>query len=134
MRNPLAGANHSLCGAYLVKTKTGKSIYISGDTSYFRGFEEIGREFSIDLAIINLGGYSHGIPKFMAHLNPRQVVKAFRDLRAKHLLIVHWGSFRLTSEPVHFPPLQLRQEMVKAGIADRLVHLDHGETLYYHPH
>lgn len=131
MRNPLMGANNSLCGSYLIKTKTGKIIYISGDTSYFRGFQEIGREFSIDLAIINLGGYSHGVPKFMAHLNPKQAVKSFRELQAKHLLIAHWGSFRLTSEPVHFPPIQLKKEMAKAGIADRLVHLDHGETLFY---
>ncbi|CAB1063138.1 hypothetical protein D1BOALGB6SA_7921 [Olavius sp. associated proteobacterium Delta 1] len=41
------------------------------------------------------------------------------------------GSFRLTSEPVHFPPIQLKAEMTKAGIADRLLHLNHGETLYY---
>jgi N-acyl-phosphatidylethanolamine-hydrolysing phospholipase D len=132
MRNPLMGANNSLCGSFLIKTTTGRIIYISGDTSYFRGFQEIGQEFSIDLAIINLGGYSHGVPGFMSHLNPKQAVKCFQELQAKHLLIVHWGSFRLTSEPVHFPPIQLKEEMAKAGIADRLLHLDHGETLYYH--
>jgi L-ascorbate metabolism protein UlaG (beta-lactamase superfamily) len=131
MRNPLMGANNSLCGSFLVKTTAGKTIYISGDTSYFRGFREIGNDFSIDLAIINLGGYSHGIPKFMSHLNPKQTVQCFQELQAKHLLIVHWGSFRLTSEPVHFPPIQLKTEMTKAGLADRLLHLDHGETLYY---
>jgi L-ascorbate metabolism protein UlaG (beta-lactamase superfamily) len=131
MRNPLMGANNSLCGSFMIKTATGRTIYISGDTSYFRGFQEIGREFSIDLAIINLGGYSHGIPRFMAHLNPKQAVSAFQELQAKHLLIVHWGSFRLTSEPVHFPPIQLKEKLAKAGIADRLLHLGHGETLYY---
>ena len=131
MRNPLMGANNSLCGSFLIKTTTGRTIYISGDTSYFRGFQEIGRKFSIDLAIINLGGYSHGIPRFMSHLNPKQAVKCFQELRAKHLLIVHWGSFRLTSEPVHFPPIQLKAEMAKTGLTDRLLHLDHGETLYY---
>ena len=119
-------------GGFLVTTPD-KTIYIAGDTSYFRSFREIGHDYTIDLAIINLGGYSHGIPKFMSHLNPKQAVKAFQELRAKHLLIVHWGSFRLTSEPVHFPPIQLNEEMAKAGIADRLLHLDHGETLYYHP-
>ena len=132
MRNPLMGANNSLCGSYLIKTTTGKTIYIAGDTSYFRGFREIGNDYSIDLAIINLGGYSHGVPTFMAHLNPKQAVRSFQELQAKHLLIVHWGSFRLTAEPVHFPPIQLKAEMTKAGLADRLLHLDHGETLYYH--
>jgi L-ascorbate metabolism protein UlaG (beta-lactamase superfamily) len=131
MRNPFWGANKSLCGSFLIKTKKGTTIFISGDTSYFRGFREIGNDFSIDLAIINLGGYSHGIPRFMSHLNPRQAVKAFRELQAKQMLIVHWGSFRLTAEPVHFPPIQLKAEMTKAGLADRLLHLNHGETLYY---
>ena len=131
MRNPLMGANNSLCGSFLIKTTSGKTIYISGDTSYFRGFREIGNDYSIDLAIFNLGGYSHGIPRFMSHLNPKQAVKGFQELQAKHLLIVHWGSFRLTAEPVHFPPIQLKAEMAKAGFADRLLHLDHGETLYY---
>ena len=130
MRNPFKGANNSLCGSFLIKTTTGTTIFITGDTSYFRGFREIGQEFPIDLAIINLGGYSHGAPKFMSHLNPRQAVEAFRDLRAKQLLIVHWGSFRLTAEPVHFPPIQLKAEMTKAGLANRLLHLNHGETLY----
>ena len=130
MRNPLRSANKSLCGSFLIKTATGKTIYISGDTSYFRGFREIGQEYSIDLAIINLGGYSHGILRFMSHLDPGQAVKCFQELQAKHLLIVHWGSFRLTSEPVHFPPIQLKAEMAKAGLADRLLHLDHGQTLY----
>jgi len=131
MRNPFKGANNSLCGSFLVKTAAGATIFVAGDTSYYRGFREIGQEFSIDLAIINLGGYSHGVPSFMAHLNPKQAVSAFQELQAKHLLIVHWGSFRLTSEPVYFPPIQLKEELAKAGIADRLLHLDHGETLYY---
>jgi hypothetical protein len=47
------------------------------------------------------------------------------------LVIVHWGSFRLIPEPVHFPPIQLKEELVKTGIADRLLHLNHGETLLY---
>ena len=47
MRNPLSGANNSLCGSFLVRTTSGTTIYVSGDTSYFRGFQEIGDEFSI---------------------------------------------------------------------------------------
>jgi hypothetical protein len=42
-----------------------------------------------------------------------------------------WGSFRLTAEPVHFPPIQLKKELAEAELGDRLLHLNHGETLYY---
>jgi len=128
MRNPLIGPNRSLWGSFLIETATGPTIYIGGDTGYFRGFEEIGASFSIDLAIFNLGAYE---PRwFMApsHMNPRETVQAFKELGAKRLLIVHWGTFRLGDEPVYLPPLQLSQELERAGLLDRLVHLDHGET------
>ena len=131
MRNPLFGANQSLWGSFLIKIAGGKTIYISGDTAYFRGFREIGSEFDIDLAIINLGAYSHGTTWWMSHLNPYQAVRAFQDLQAKQLMIVHWGSYSLTSEPVHFPPIHLKPELEKAGLTDRWVHLNHGETLVY---
>lgn len=42
-----------------------------------------------------------------------------------------WGSFRLTPEPVHFPPIQLRAELEKAGLADRLLDVNHGQTISY---
>ncbi len=131
MRNPLFGANRSLWGSFLLKTAEGKTIYISGDTTYFRGFREIGSEYDIDLAIINLGAYSHGTTWWMSHLNPHQAVRAFQDLQAKQLMIVHWGSYSLTSEPVHFPPIHLKPELEKSGLTDRWVHLNHGETLVY---
>jgi L-ascorbate metabolism protein UlaG (beta-lactamase superfamily) len=130
MRNPLEGPNTSLWGSYLLRTASGPTIYVSGDTAYFDRFREIGQEFSIDLAIINLGAYE---PRwFMAgsHINPSETVKAFKELGAARLMVVHWGTFRLGDEPVHFPPIDLQREMEKEGILDRLVYLNHGETLF----
>ena len=65
------------------------------------------------------------------HINPEETVKAFMELKAKYLLVVHWGTFRLGDEPVHFPPEEIKREMQKRGILDRLVHLNHGQTLLY---
>jgi len=131
MRNPIQGPNRSLWGSYLIETASGRTIYLSGDTGWFDGFDQIGREFDIDLAIFNLGAYE---PRwFMApsHMNPAETVAAFKQLKAKKLLIVHWGSFRLGDEPVHFPPQDLIQELEKEGLTDRWAALRHGETLYY---
>ncbi len=128
MRNPIVGPNRSLWGSYMIKTATGPTIYLGCDTAYFDGFEQIGSEFDIDLAIINLGAYE---PRwFMApsHINPRETVKAFKELKAKRLMIAHWGTFRLGDEPVHFPPLAMRRELEKEGLAHHWVDLKHGET------
>ena len=130
MRNPFSGPNHSLWGSYLIKMTGGYTIYISGDTAYFDGFDQLGKEFSIDLAVFNLGAYE---PRwFMApsHMNPRECVQAFKELNAAQLMVVHWGTFRLGDEPVYLPPLQIKQELEKEGLADRLVDLKHGQTLF----
>lgn len=130
MRNPIIGPNRSLWGSYIVKTAAGKTIYISGDTAFFDGFHEIGRQFDIDLAIINLGAYE---PRwFMApsHMNPRETLTAFKQLRAKKLMVIHWGTFRLGDEPVHFPPMQLRRLMDKEGLSERLLDVGHGRTVH----
>ncbi|MGD8367475.1 MAG: MBL fold metallo-hydrolase, partial [Desulfobacterales bacterium] len=130
MRNPFRGPNRSLWGGYLIETAGGPTIYLTGDSGYFDGFEEIGRDYDIDLAVFNLGAYA---PRwFMApsHMNPAETVKAFRELRAKKLMIVHWGTFRLGDEPVHFPPQDLQRELEKEGLSDRLVDLRHGETVF----
>ncbi|MCJ7593310.1 MAG: MBL fold metallo-hydrolase [Desulfobacterales bacterium] len=131
MRNPLVGPNDSLWGSFLIKCASGMNIFVSGDTAYFDCFAELGKEFPIDLAIFNLGAYE---PRwFMAgsHINPSETAEAFLELKAKHLLIVHWGTFRLGDEPVHFPPLEMKREMEGRGMLDRLIHLDHGRTLFY---
>jgi L-ascorbate metabolism protein UlaG (beta-lactamase superfamily) len=130
MRNPLTGPNRSLWGSYLIRTASGYTIYLSGDTAYFEGFDQLGQEFDIDLAVFNLGAYE---PRwFMApsHINPAETVNAFKQLRADRLLIVHWGTFRLGDEPVHFPPIDIRKAMQAEGLQNRLVELDHGQTYF----
>lgn len=130
MRSPLVGPNRSLWGSYLIRSAGGQTIYISGDTAYFDGFREIGQMYDIDLAIINVGAYEPRWFMKSSHMNPAETVQAFRELGARHLLVVHWGSFRLGDEPVFLPPIQVKEEMTKAGLADRLIDLTHGQTYY----
>ena len=130
MRNPITGPNRSLWGSYLIHTASGYTIYLSGDTAYFDGFEQLGNEFDIDLAVFNLGAYEPRWFMASSHINPAETVQAFKALQAGQLMIVHWGTFRLGDEPVHFPPIQIKQELEKEGLLDRLVDLKHGQTLF----
>ena len=130
MRSPIRGPNRSLWGGYLIRTSTGYTIYVSGDSAYFDGFEELGRDYAIDLAIINLGAYEPRWFMAQSHMNPMETVQAFKELKAKKLMIAHWGTFRLGDEPVHFPPEDLRKELVEANLLDRWIDIRHGETFY----
>ncbi|PLX52374.1 MAG: hypothetical protein C0611_08225 [Desulfobacteraceae bacterium] len=130
MRNPFRGPNRSLWGGYMIETSVGHTIYIMGDSGYFDGFSEIGRDYDIDLVVINLGAYEPRWFMASSHINPREAVQAFKELNAKKMMIVHWGTFRLGDEPIHFPPRDLKKELEKEGLSDRLVDIKHGETFF----
>ena len=131
LRNPIVGPNRSLWGGYLIRTAGGPVIYVSGDSAYFDGFEQLAADYDIDLAVFNMGAYA---PRwFMApsHMDPAETVRAFEEINARQLMIVHWGTFRLGDEPVHFPPRDLRQVLDEKGLLDRWVDLGHGETYFF---
>lgn len=133
MRNPLVGPNRALWGAFLIETAGGPTIFISGDTAYTDRFKEIGAAYTIDLAILSVGAYE---PRWMmkhSHMNPNETLRSFRDLGARRLLPVHWGTFRLGDEPVYLPPVQLREAMQNANLIHKLIELTHGETLHLVP-
>ncbi len=131
MRNPIIGPNHSLWGGYLIKTAGGPVIYISGDSAYFDGFEQLAHDYDIDLAIFNMGAYA---PRwFMApsHMNPAETVRAFQEIKARQLMIAHWGTFQLGDEPVHFPPEDLRHALEQKGLLSKWIDLGHGQTHFF---
>lgn len=129
MRNPITGPNTGLWGSYLIKTKSGANIFLSGDAGYLDGYAQIGEMFDIDLAIFNLGAYEPRWFMASSHMNPEETVRAFRELKARRMMVVHWGAFRLGDEPVHFPARDIRLAMGRAGLSDRLIEWRHGDTV-----
>ncbi len=129
LRNPLEGPNRGLWGSFLVRTAAGPAVYLSGDTAYFDGFEQIGAEFPIDLAVFNVGAYEPRWFMAQSHIDPAETVRAFRELGARRLAIVHWGTFQLGDEPVAQPPQRVAEEAARAGLAERFLDWKHGETL-----
>ncbi len=133
MRNPFRGPNRSLWGSYLVETAAGIKIFVSGDTAYFEGFEELGGLFDIDLAIFNLGAYEPRWFMARSHANPEETLRATRELGARYLMIVHWGTFRLGDEPVFLPPEDIRKALGADGGGLGLLDAAHGQTVFFGP-
>lgn len=73
-------------------------------------FKEIGTHFGgFDLGLIPIGAYD---PRgFMSpiHCGPADSVRVFQDTQCKKAVGMHWGVWRLTSEPVDEPPKKLRE-------------------------
>ncbi len=108
-RRGVFDTNRALWGGYVVEGG-GYTVYHSGDSSWFGGFDEIARRFpAIDVAALPIGGYRPAWFMEHYHLNPEQAGRAFLALGARRLLPMHWGTFQLTDEPLCEPIERLRR-------------------------
>jgi L-ascorbate metabolism protein UlaG (beta-lactamase superfamily) len=117
---------HRGFGGYVLRS--GKhSIYHSGDTAYFEGFHEIGNRLKPEVAMLPIGAYHP--PSFRAvHTSPEDAVQAFCDLKARWMVPMHYGTFKLSHEPMEEPVQRLRVDAQRHGIADRVLVLEEGVT------
>jgi len=121
--------SHRGYGGFVLKA--GKhSVYHAGDTAYFAGFHEIGRRLSPELALLPIGAYNP--PAFRnVHTNPADATRAFLDLNARWMVPMHYGTFRLSHEPMDEPLQLLEKEARAAGISDRVVVMEEGVTRFF---
>src|SRR5437588_3325484 len=121
--------SHRGYGGYVLKAGQ-PSVYHAGDTAYFAGFREIGRRLSPELALLPIGAYNP--PTFRnVHADPSDATRAFLDLNARWMVPMHYGTFRLSHEPMDEPLQILDQEALKAGVKDKVVVLEEGVTRFF---
>ncbi|MCA9687377.1 MAG: MBL fold metallo-hydrolase, partial [Myxococcales bacterium] len=117
-RRGLFDDHTSAWGGYVLEAE-GLRVYHSGDTAYFEGFAEIGRRCGpIDAAMLPIGAYEPRWFMRTQHMNPADAVQAFEDLGARRFVAMHWGTFKLTDEPLDLPPQALCEAWAERGLAD----------------
>jgi L-ascorbate metabolism protein UlaG (beta-lactamase superfamily) len=122
-RRGLGDINQALWGGFVVEGG-GARAYHAGDTAYFAGFREIGQRFpALDAALLPIGAYDPEWFMRPQHMNPEDAVRAFLDLGARRLLAMHWGTFKLTDEPLDEPPRRLREEWDRRGLPADALHI-----------
>ena len=117
---------HRGFGGYVVRSQQ-HSIYHAGDTAYFEGFREIGRRLHPELALLPIGAY-HPEHFRNVHTSPEDALQGFLDLRSRAMIPMHYGTFRLSYEPMDEPVKRLRAAAEAAGISDRVLVLEEGKT------
>jgi L-ascorbate metabolism protein UlaG (beta-lactamase superfamily) len=108
----------------------GRRIYHAGDSAYFHGFEQIGRRLPPEIALLPIGAY-HPESFRRMHMGPDQAIKAFKDLRARFLVPMHYGTFRLSFEDLDEPPRWLLQVAAKENLTDRVKILEEGVPIVF---
>lgn len=110
----------------------GETIYFAGDSGYFRGFELIGQRFHIDVALLPIGAYEPEWFMSQQHVTPEEALQAFEDVKAKVMIPMHYGAFKLADDTPREALDRLEEDRVKRGIARERIHiLAHGELWGY---
>jgi L-ascorbate metabolism protein UlaG (beta-lactamase superfamily) len=117
--------HRGFCGFVLRSSK--HSVYHSGDTAYFSGFAEIGRRLSPKIALLPIGAYQPA--SFRAvHASPEDALRGFGDLQAGLMIPMHYGTFKLSQEPMDEPVRRLLAEAGRLNLLDRVLVLEEGVT------
>ncbi len=100
--------NYSLWAAFAIDM-AGWKLWFGGDTGYNeKTFVEIGERLGpFDVGLIPIGAYDPEWFMGYGHVNPAEALRIHQDIAAKQSVAIHWGTFQLTAEPVHEPPLRL---------------------------
>ena len=110
-----------------------KRFYFAGDTGYFRHFKDTGDALGpFDLAALPIGSYTPRALARPVHISPEEALQAAADLRATHMIGIHWGTFGLAREPYDEPPKRLAAEVARRGLDPAAVWVTKpGETVHW---
>lgn len=113
----LLDRNKTLWCGWMVESKE-KRFYFVGDTSYNPvDFQEIGKRFQpIDLCLIPIGCYQPRAFMSPVHLSPEEAVLLHQELGSKLSIASHFGTFKLSKEPLNLAPYELYKAIQQRGI------------------
>jgi L-ascorbate metabolism protein UlaG (beta-lactamase superfamily) len=118
---------HRSFGGYVIESAGHPTIYHSGDTAYFAGFQEIGRRLKPEIALLPIGAYYPDSYRSV-HTSPEDALRGFFDLGASVMMPMHYNTFRLGREPMHEPLPRLLAAADRAGVRERIHPLEEGES------
>lgn len=102
------------------------ATYISGDTIYYRGIDQIAERFRVDVGIFHLGKASFPITgPIRFTMDARDGIKMTRRLNPRVIIPIHYEGWK------HFVEgkSEIENQFTQAGLSDKLRWLPLGETV-----
>ncbi|MDQ6770466.1 MAG: MBL fold metallo-hydrolase [Gemmatimonadota bacterium] len=131
----LGKRNTTLWCGWALRTRD-HSLFFAGDTALHPDFGCIAtRSGPFDIAILPIGAYAPRWFMGSVHMNPEDCIDAVGQLETGQngatlvMAAVHWGTFKLTDEPMDEPPARMRERWQATGRdGEHLWIMQHGET------
>lgn len=121
--------NKTLWAGWMVSWPDFK-FYFTGDSGYCDNFIETqARLGTPDLSAIPIGAYLPRDFMKISHVNPEEAIQILRDLKSPKAVPIHWGTYKLTLEPLAEPPAMLLDLLNNANLDGQgFTVLKHGES------
>lgn len=105
-RRTTRDTNRTLWAGFSLRSAE-QHLFFGGDSAYGKVFKRIGENHGpFDTALIGIGGYGPRAIMHASHANPEEAVQIGRDIGARRLVGMHWGTVTLTEEPPFEPPVR----------------------------
>jgi N-acyl-phosphatidylethanolamine-hydrolysing phospholipase D len=131
----LGRRNTTLWCGWALRTAN-SSLFFAGDTALHPDFRSIATRCGpFEVAILPIGAYEPRWFMGSVHMNPEDCINAVDQLETGQngtrlvMAAAHWGTFKLTDEPMDEPPARMRARWKAAGRdGNDLWIMRHGET------
>jgi L-ascorbate metabolism protein UlaG (beta-lactamase superfamily) len=130
-KRTLLDTNKRLWGSFLIKAGW-KTLYFWGDSGYENHFKEIWKLFpDIDYAFLGIWWYAAKWFIHPNHTTPSEALDAMKDLWAKKMIPMHYGTFDITHEPSSQPLRFLKKECEIRHLSKEVTILGLGESIEF---
>ncbi|CAK9438702.1 uncharacterized protein LODBEIA_P29260 [Lodderomyces beijingensis] len=108
-------SNKSLWCSYILRRNRESIMYHAGDTGYSKElFDVIGKRYGpVTLALLPIGQYCPSWHQKPRHISPEEALKICKQTSATFMKGIHWGTFKLSGEPI-LEPKNLLTNLAKA--------------------
>jgi N-acyl-phosphatidylethanolamine-hydrolysing phospholipase D len=122
--------NRTLWSGWAIRSSAG-AVWFAGDTAYHPELGSIGTRLGpFAASLVPIGAYEPRWFMRAVHMDPREAVQAYQDIGGRGAFVpMHWGTFKLTDEPLTEPPRLVHEAWTATGLAPAdLCLLAPGET------
>ncbi|CCE78825.1 Piso0_000856 [Millerozyma farinosa CBS 7064] len=126
-------SNVSLWCSYIVKRNNEPILYHAGDTGYSEElFNQLSKKFgTVFMSLLPIGQYCPSWHQKPRHISPEEALKVAKSISSSYMLGIHWGTFKISSEPILEPKRLLEKLASSIGKSEQYLVPIFGLTYIY---
>ncbi|MBA2654652.1 MAG: MBL fold metallo-hydrolase [Gammaproteobacteria bacterium] len=108
-------SNRTLWASFAIESGDCRLLFMC-DSAYSPLYSKLGKEYGpFDYVLVGIGAYRLRELMCQVHTSPQEAIEVGKDLQAKNIVAMHWGTIQLADDPPFEPPEYFIAAGLKAG-------------------